>query len=98
MGPTSQTLEARVGSATVKQFLDDTRHQRTSRISACTREQRRIVSLFESVGEQKFRVSFEHEGKSEKPEVTVLWNEAKGLLREACHLSLEGRKEERASF
>ena len=36
---------------TVKQFLGDTRHEPISRISATTRELRRILSLFESVRE-----------------------------------------------
>ena len=41
---------------TVMKFLDDTRHESMSRISACTRELRRLVSLFESVLEEKFTV------------------------------------------
>ena len=34
---------------TVTQFLDDTRHGPVSRISASTRELKRIVSLFQSL-------------------------------------------------
>ena len=39
---------------TVKQFLDDKRHEPISRISASTRELRRILSLFERVREKTF--------------------------------------------
>ena len=40
----------------VKQFLDDTRHESISRISASTRELRWILSLFERARVKMFRV------------------------------------------
>ena len=66
------------------QFLCDTRHEPIPRISASTRELQRMVSLFECRRKDVLC------GEAEKPEVTVLWNEAEGLLPKSCHLSLEG--------
>ena len=42
----------------VMQFLDDTNHEPISRISASTRELKRIVSLFESVIEKMYSAMF----------------------------------------
>ena len=80
-------LGCEVWQRTVTQFLDDTRHEPVSRISVCTRELKRIVSLFETVQERMYSKMLElgeggRGGVKRRPEITVLSDVVEGLLRE----------------
>ena len=66
-------------------FLDDTRHEHISRISARTRELNRIVSVFETVKERMYSKMLgggEREGEAEKTEIIVVSDVVERLLRE----------------
>ena len=75
---------------TVKQFLDDTRHERMSRISACTREQRRIVSLFERLEKRCSGCGLSRRVKRRSLKPQFYGTRRKGFSANPCHFSLEG--------